>query len=57
MGSMGLNRNAVAVLLEVAGGASLTVGAGMLNRPAAFIVGGLLTLMFGLAIETEQRAR
>lgn len=45
----------VAAGLQIAGSVFLTIGAFMIYAPAGFIVAGILLLVFGLAVEREER--
>lgn len=40
----------VSTILQLAGAAAVTVGAGLIFLPAAFIVGGVLLILVGLAV-------
>lgn len=41
--------------LQIGGSVLLTVGAFMIYAPAGFLVAGVLLLVFGLAVEREER--
>lgn len=45
----------VAAGLQIGGAVCLTLGAFMIYVPAGFIVAGVLLLVFGLAVEREER--
>lgn len=40
-------------VLQVAGAVALVIGIGLLSVPAAVIVGGIVVLMFGVAMERD----
>lgn len=40
-------------LLQVAGAVALVVGIGLLSVPAAVVVGGLVVMLFGVAMERD----
>jgi amino acid permease len=48
---MGLDKSRIGDILEVIGSVSLTIGAGMVYLPAAFIVAGVLLVLAGAAAE------
>ena len=48
---MGLTRSQVVVMLEVAGGFSLTIGFALLAFWLGIVVAGLLLILFGVALE------
>jgi len=41
----------VAAVLQVVGAAAVVAGVGILSVPAGLIVGGMLAVLFGVAIE------
>lgn len=41
-----MNRNSVETVLELGGSASITAGSAMLSTALAFIVGGVLSIVF-----------
>ena len=45
----------VALGLQVAGAVFVAVGASMIYLPAGFVVAGISMLVFGLAVEREER--
>jgi hypothetical protein len=44
----------MALALQVAGAAAIVFGLGLVWLPLAFIVGGVLAVLFGLAIERQK---
>lgn len=41
----------MATILQTAGAAAITIGVALVYPPAGLIVGGLLTILFGVAME------
>ena len=46
---MGLDRSTIGTFLELVGIASVVIGCALLSTAVAFIVGGLLLVLFGAA--------
>lgn len=44
----------LATVLQISGAALITLGVGLVLLPAGLIVGGLFTLVFGVAIERRK---
>lgn len=42
-------------IIQIAGAVSVTIGVGLLNIPAGFIVGGILAVVFGVALERNAK--
>lgn len=45
------SKNFLATLLQILGAAAITLGISLIFLPAGVIVGGIFSLLFGLAIE------
>jgi hypothetical protein len=41
----------MATIIQILGATSITIGAGLIFLPAGFVVGGILTILIGLALE------